>query len=228
MILILRGHIRNSFKTPYLKQWGADMHQRCPDLKIYVHTWNVFANTISWRRIQGDSTPVTKETVFRYFGEWSSLIQHVIVDDDSTITLIGNTVGKINNYMAPIRGWKNYWYGKYQIIHHLKDISPDEMIVNTRFDVMMNPYNALTHGQLLSFIQENKEAAFTKNKFMYDEQHSGIDNIYLGNIRTMYPLIHHFYYHLDDILQKYPIDVQENMVFLVNEELSSKMDYIIP
>jgi len=222
MILILRGHIRNAFDTPNLKQWVAALHRQCPDLKVYIHTWNIVANNISWRRFPTNSSPVTKQTIYTYFNELTPLIQHVMIEDDSNLPLIGNTLGKINNYMAPIKGWKNYWYGKYQIIDHVhKNIPSHEMIINTRFDVMANPFNPLSHDQMLSFIQTHRHTVFTKNKFMYDEQHAGIDNLYLGNMETMYKLAHHFHYHLDDILEKHHLDVQENLVFIMNDELFS-------
>jgi hypothetical protein len=220
MILILRGHIRNAFTTPHLKEWVASVHKLCPALTIYIHTWSVFANTISWRPIQENTARVTKKTITDYFQELSPLIQHMMIEDDSQLPLIGNTIGKINNYMAPIKGWKNYWYGKYQILHYVQSrVLPDEMIINTRFDVMRIPFNPLTHDQMISFIQQHRETVFTKNKFMYEEQHAGIDNFYVGNIGTMYPLAHHFHYHLDDILEKHHLDVQENLEFLMNDEL---------
>lgn len=219
MILILRGHIRNSFDTPNLKQWVAEVYKLYPDLKVYIHTWNIMANNISWRRISTNSSPVTKQTIYHYFEELAPLIHHVIVEDDSHIPLVGNTVGKINNYIAPIKGWKNYWYGKYQIIDHVHQHISHEMVINTRFDVMVNPFNPLTHDQLISFIRQHRGTVFTKNKFMYDEQHAGIDNMYLGTIDTMYKLAHHFHYHLDDILEKHHLDVQENLVFIMNDEL---------
>ena len=42
----------------------------------------------------------------------------------------------------PKKGWKNYWYGKYQIINYLKNnlINTDEIIINTRFDILTNPF----------------------------------------------------------------------------------------
>lgn len=224
MILILRGHIRNSFDTPDLKQWVAHLCQLDPHLHIYIHTWHVFANSISWRHILPNTKRVTETTITEYFGELTPHIKHIIIDDDSQITLRGNLQGKINNYMAPVKGWKNYWYGKYQIVHHVthQPIHFQDMVINTRFDVMHIPFNPLTHDQMIAFIQENRGKVFTKNKFLYDEQHAGIDNLYVGNVQTMYLLTHHFHYHLDDILEKHHLDVQENLVFLINDELFIK------
>ena len=56
--------------------------------------------------------------------------------------------------------------------------------------------------------------------FLYDKEFTGIDNIYIGNISTMYPLIYKFFYELDDILLKYPnIGNQERIVFRQSNEL---------
>ena len=51
MILIIRGHIRNSFETKNLYNLIKEIHIIFPGLKIFIHTWNIFANNISWRNI---------------------------------------------------------------------------------------------------------------------------------------------------------------------------------
>ena len=43
--------------------------------------------------------------------------------------------------------------------------------------------------KLIDFIKNNSEVIFAKNAFIFDnEQNFGIDNIYMGNIETMYKL----------------------------------------
>jgi hypothetical protein len=218
MILVLRGHIRDAFQTKYLKHLIKNIYEIDPQLQIYIHTWNVFSNNISWRRIESNNTRVSTNTIYNYFGELSPLIKYIMIDDDSKIQLIGNVSGKINDYKMPILGWKNYWYGKFQIINYLYLQNIQGTIINMRFDIMVNKCNRLTNDQIIPFIRKNKNNEFTKNKFIYDEEHSGIDNIYMGNIHTMYKLTHRFYYHLDDILQTHHQNVQENLVFIVNNE----------
>ena len=51
MILVIRGHIRNSFETKELYNFIEELYNIYPDLKIFIHTWNIFANSVSWRNI---------------------------------------------------------------------------------------------------------------------------------------------------------------------------------
>ena len=62
---------------------------------------------------------------------------------------------------------------------------------------------------------------FTKNIFLFnDEIHWGIDNIYIGNVNTMYKLINMFFYKLDDILIKNNDTInQERLVYRINNTL---------
>jgi len=219
MILILRGHIRESFKTPQLYNLVKKLSILLPDLKIVIHTWNIIANNISWREIELDTTTVTADTIFNYFGDLKHLIKLIMIDDDSKINLIGNVNGNINNGPMKLIGWKNYWYGKFKIIHYLRDkVDKNEPIINCRFDVMNNS-NSFDERTILSFIMNNR--ALTKNVFLFnDEDHCGIDNIYMGNSNTMYKLCYVFHHHLDAILLKHnDTKFQEKLVFRVNGEL---------
>jgi len=204
MILIIRGHIRNSFETKNLYNLLKEIHTIFPGLKIFIHTWNIFSNNISWRKININEKNVNDKIIHDYFDDLKHLIKHIIIDDDTKINLIGNLSGKINNGLMPIIGWKNYWYGKHKIIDYLynSNIDKNEMIVNCRFDVMSNSNN-LNEKEIVNFIKNNSNIIFTKNIFFYnDEKHFGIDNIYIGNINTMYKLINIFFNELDDILIK--------------------------
>ena len=154
MIFILRGHIRESFETTELYHLIKDIYALFPDLKIFIHTWNIFANTISWRHISMNKTTVNDTIIYNYFDDLKHLIKKIIIDDDTKINLIGNLTGTINNGPMPIIGWKNYWYGKYKIIDYLYNINIDEneMIVNCRFDVMNNSNN-FDEALIVNFIK---------------------------------------------------------------------------
>jgi hypothetical protein len=225
MILIIRGHIRNSFESIDLYNFVEKIYNMFPDLKIFIHTWNIFANNISWRQIKVDTTIVNEDIIYKYFGKLSSCIKHIIIDDDKNIELIGNLNGTINNGIMPIIGWKNYWYGKYKIIDYLynidylcnKNICDDEIIINYRFDIFNNSNNFVEEN-IIHFIKMNSNITFTKNVFMFDnEYNTGIDNIYIGNIHTMHKLIHKFFYELDDILSIHnDVYNQERLVYRIN------------
>ena len=140
MLLVIRGHIRQSFDTRSLYNFIDRIYNLFPDLKIFIHTWNKFASNISWRHIPANNTNVNNETICNYFGKLSICIQHIIIDDDTTINLSGNLIGNVSHSRMPIIGWKNYWYGKHKIIDYLYNLHKyeDEMIVNTRFDILKN------------------------------------------------------------------------------------------
>lgn len=221
MILILRGHIRNSFETKKLYNFVKEIHVLFPGLQLCIHTWNIFANNISWRQITIDERTVNKKIIYDYFDDLKHLIKKVIIDDDSKIKLIGNVLGKINNGLMPILGWKNYWYGKKQIIDYLYDLNMEEneMIVNCRFDVMSNS-NLFDDKLIVNFIKKNSQKIFTKNIFICDQESKGVDNVYIGNIKTMFTLINHFFYELDDILTKNNNTIhQEFLVYRINATL---------
>jgi hypothetical protein len=219
MILILRGHIRDAFNTPDLKFLIQDLYQLDPHLEIYIHTWSIFSNNLSWREVDVNAQQVTATTIYTYLNELSSLVKHIIIDDDSTIQLVGNLSGMVCSSKMPVLGWKNYWYGKYKIIEHLHNTRSNQLVINTRFDVLDNS-NSLDRMDILHFIEENQHSTLTSNTFISDVNCLGIDNLYLGTIDTMYRLAYHFFYHLDDIQQNYQdISNQEKLVYLVNQEL---------
>ena len=226
MILVLRGHIRDSFENSELLHFVKFLNSmnvnKNAKLKICIHTWNIVSNNISWRPMTYDNTIVTKEKILLYFQDVNHLIEDILIDDDTNILLHGNIHGNINHGPMPIVGWKNYWYGKYRIMTHIlersfnKEMDENEFIINCRFDILKNS-NAYTKKTLLRFIQKHCDAKFQKNVFTEENEKCGIDNIYIGNIHTMHRIAHHFFYNLDSILEKHRgIINQEWMVFREN------------
>lgn len=220
MILIIRGHIRNSFNTQDFINLIRSIYQIDNHLKIYIHTWNIYSNNLSWRHIDSNLTIVTKEIIYNYFEEISHLIKEIIIDDDLKISLIGELEGKIKNCLMPIISWKNYWYGKYKIINYIHnlDIDKNDLIINCRFDVLDNSYS-FNHDEIIHFINDNKNKIFVKNVFIKECECTGIDNIYIGNINTMYKLIYEFYFNLDKIIENNKINHPEYLVFRINNDI---------
>jgi hypothetical protein len=221
MILIIRGHVRNAFNTKNLYNLIKELYHIFPSLNIFIHTWNIIANNISWRKIIINTQNVNDNIIYDYFDDLKHLIKHIIIDDDTKIKLIGNLRGNINNSPMPIIGWKNYWYGKHKIIDYLhnSNIDENEMIVNFRFDVINNS-NSVDDKIIVDFIKKNTNTVFKKNIFLFEHERCGIDNIYIGNIKTMYKLTNKFFYELDDILSKNRETYnQEKLVFRINNKL---------
>ena len=220
MILILRGHIRNSFDNTALFDLVNQIYKTHTDLKIYIHTWNIFSNNISWTKRDANYNIVTEEIIKQYFGELSSLIKHIIIDDDAKIQLVGNLIGRVSSSPMPIIGWKNFLYGIYNIVNyiHSTGLSTNELILNTRFDILNNT-NSFNPDIILSFIKTNQDVSnIKKNIFLYDRVFWGCDNIYIGNIYTMHKISFLMNFYLDKLIQKNPnVRHQEFLFFYGNE-----------
>jgi hypothetical protein len=225
MILVIRGHIRNSFKSKQLYEFVEVIHELFPEVQIFIHTWNIFANNLSWRNIDANNDIVNEEIIYNYFGTLKSLIKHIMIDDDTQIQLRGNLIGNINNNNMPIIGWKNYWYGKYRIIDYIfthQETPKDEIIINMRFDLFDNSNN-FEKEELISFIKNRSNEKMIKNAFLLQDENKGIDNIYIGNINTMHKLTNKFAYELDDILsENKDVYHQEALVYRLNEKIFEK------
>lgn len=218
MILIIRGHIRNAFKTQNLYNLIEMLYNIFPELNIFIHTWNIFSNNISWREIPINGEIVSEDIICNYFGKLNNCIKHIIIEDDKNIRLHGNLEGTINNGPMPIIGWKNYWYGKYKIINYIFNNFKyhDRIVVNTRFDILDNSNN-FSGKTIIDFIKNNSGKKLIKNVFLFNDEVNGIDNIYIGNIYTMYRLTNSFFYNLDDILIKHNDTInQERLVYRIN------------
>jgi hypothetical protein len=230
MILIIRGHIRESFNNKNLYNLTKEIYKICPELQIFIHTWNIFSNNISWKIIKYNKEEVTTNIINDYFDDLNHLL-HIIIDDDTKIKIIGNVVGKIDKSRAPIIGWKNYWYGKFKIsefIYNKEDIDKKEIVINYRFDIMnnsnsnINSNSIINNNKIIEFIKENMNIQFTKNVFFFDGEKLGLDNLYIGNVETMYKLSKIFLNDMDTIIiNNKNIGHPEFLVSRVNNILSN-------
>jgi hypothetical protein len=223
LVIMIRGHIRQSFKNDNLYLFIRKLMTQY-NIFIYIHTWDIVQNNISWRKFHPDNTPVTENMIYNYFRECRSSIKNIIIESDKNINLIGNIIGTVCNTKMPIVGWKNMWYGMNSAISKISnDIPPQTPILNIRFDifdVFKNTPNNINQLNAYNFIEKNYDKIYNKNVFYYNSEKIGIDNIILGNVYTMFRLINHFYIDLDNILLKYPNNKnQEFLVFRENNVL---------
>ena len=225
-ILILRGHIRESFDDDDLYHFVKKIITYGP-IEIYISTWNVYSNNLSWRHVKKDDRYVDKDTIYDYFRDVKDNIKHIIIEDDKNIKLIGNTEGNVGGGKMPLRGWKNMWYGNYNIIQYLSKIkSSNEIVINTRIDILKNSNRLIYNNEiLLTFIKYNigisNCSQINKNIFVFNKEYVGIDNIFSGTIKTMQKLITHFQFNMDSIISsygefKFP---HELLVFRENEKI---------
>ena len=216
MIILIRGHIRNSFNDTKLYEFIQKL-SKTNELKIYIHTWNIMQTNVSWRQMHNINIIITEEMIKKYFKNLQKYIVKIIIDNEKLNKLVGSIKGNVSNSKMPKIGWKNMWYGKKRIIDEIGKREPlDEIIVNTRFDVFSNS-NSFNMMSLLYFINKNK-TIFKKNIFVSEKEMLGIDNIYIGNFNTMFNLIYHFHYNLDFIAMTNVVS-QEFLVFRENEKM---------
>ena len=217
MIILLRGHIRKSFENLGLYRLIQELNKLNP-LTIYIHTWNKYANSLSWRNVTEDNNLVTEDIIYEYFADLKHLIKKVIIEDDQDISLTGKVEGNVGKSRMPLKGWKNYWYGQAMAMNAIiKEVDPYQPILNTRFDVLSNSV-PISIENITSFIRINLYKKFYRNIFL--KPVVGIDNVMLGTAETMYKLIHTFHLYLDEIILKETFFVHhEQLVSIMNHRL---------
>lgn len=216
MYIIIRGHIRNSFTTNELYNLIKYLSENYK-IKIYIHTWNIKQNNISWREIKNDFTIIDIDFIKLYFKDLSKFIKKIIIEDDSNIRLYGNLEGKILSTKTFILGWKRYIYGQHKIIRYLynKIKNKNNFLLNIRFDLFKNSY-VFTYDEIINFINKNYNENHKKNIFLRDNEYCGIDNIIIGSIKTNYKLMTFIHYNLDDILLYKENENLQNPEFIVS------------
>jgi hypothetical protein len=221
MILIIRGHIRDSFRNKRLYNLIKEINE-IYHIEIFIHTWNIYSSNLSWRKINTDLTEVTRDIIYEYFYDLSFLIKHIIIDNDKLIEVKGKKEGLISKSKCPVLGWKFMWYGKFRIIDHIKNMNYDNntIVINMRFDILTNSYSS-EFNQIFNFICNDIQIEYEKNIFIKKKFVPGIDNIYIGNLHTMHMLISHFHNNLDEFHRKQRNEsvYQEELVFRENNKL---------
>lgn len=221
MIIILRGHIRNSLDNEELYNFINELSKKY-NIQIYIHTWNIKQNNISWRKIENDFTKITEEMIQQYFKDHYSKIKKIIIEDEQNILLIGNLEGKILSTKTNVLGWKRYIYGQHKILNFLYDnLSKSEFVINTRFDLFCNSF-IFPFDEIINFINNTYDKKYEKNEFMKNSEYCGLDNIIVGNVETQYHLFSFLYFHLDNFC-KNPMNTHlihpEFLVYRANQLL---------
>lgn len=223
MIILLRGHIRNAFATPHLYELLKELHAISP-LRIYIHTWGIVQNSLSWRPIRTDTSEISEAAVRAYFRDLEPCIRKLFIDPDGSIPLIGSTDGYMPTNRMPKRGWKNMWAGMYRAMTAIRDeCSEDELVLNTRFDVCSNSCKF----PLADYIHLYKTMAAVKPKkiyFLRPELFNGCDNYFIGPVQQMNTLVTNFHTDLDNLLTIHPVTHNhERYVMLEAARLSSSI-----
>lgn len=215
--LIVRGHIRSSFSDERLKVFLEELKELF-DLRIYIQTWSVIQNSLSWRAMESVPTAVTEEYVRQYIGDMP--IRNIRIIDDSKITHIGNTEGKIGRTPCPILGWKNMYYGMMSAAATVSaSEDPRSISVQTRFDILSNPFSP-PKQQILDFLSREYDVIsscsepWERIRFLHMKCFLGVDNIYMSRAEDMNRFISYMYYEMDRILDLHRRTIyQEHIAF---------------
>ena len=74
MIIFIRGHIRNSFNDKGLYNLIKSIIKfHKTDIKIYIHTWNIYSSNLSWRKIEKNKRNVNPSIIKHYFQDLRDL-----------------------------------------------------------------------------------------------------------------------------------------------------------
>jgi hypothetical protein len=226
IILFLRGHVRNSFKDEWLYNFVNQL-SILYNVKVYIHTWDIYANNVSWRNITQNSNAVTRSDILNYFSGIKCTLGDIVIDSDKDIELVGDLSGNIFSTLLPKIAWKRMWYGIYKVIDKIKKYeNNDTLIINTRFDLFNNSNPVKDFYELFDFVEKNINKPICKNMFLRDSKNLvGIDNFYIGNSETMYFIANNFHNNMDNISKQYgKIFFQEATVYYENNRLFIKDD----
>jgi hypothetical protein len=203
MNLIIRGHIRKSFLNKRLYNLIHKISEN-RELHIYIHTWNVFQSERSWRRIVSDERSVDESAVRDYFDGLDVSIRSVKVEDERDVEIKGEKEGSIGHTPCPVLGYKYMFHGMLSAAESvLGDSGPDEMVVQTRFDILSN-WARLKEERIVEFfdIAPSKRIQFMMDE-VADESTVGIDNIYMARAKDMRDFLKHMLDDLDEINLKH-------------------------
>lgn len=225
MNLILRGHIRNSFEDDALKNLFASILDKVPNVKVYVHSWDVIQSSLSWRRMEENATKVTSEMIRDYLRIGANL-RKVVVEDDREVNVPGRVTGTVASTPCPIKGYKLMFYGMMrgsELV--LEDSDPGELVVQTRFDMLSN-WVRMPARRILDFLdarpgekepirflirpgENERDRILRLDRWIrhgseYEPHWTvGVENTFMATARNMNRFLAHMYLNFDKVEAKY-------------------------
>jgi hypothetical protein len=215
IVLLLRGHIRDSFKDSELFNF---IKKLCSgyNVAIYIHTWTKYYSDSGWRRIVDDRN-VRREDIISYFSGIKGNIKSIHIENENNIILIGNDAGNLFSTRITKISWKQMWYGIYSTMLEIRNdygssVNPP-LVINMQFDVFNNYSSLINEIDLLEFIKHNVNTLSFANRFLRNSSNLiDIDNFYVGTVDSMYKLSYNFHNNLDHISELYANVYYEEVV----------------
>lgn len=203
--LLIRGHVRGAFQDQSLLKMARYISSKY-DLSIFIHTWNILQNDVSWRRLTEIKKEINESIINDYFSPMKKLIKIILIDDDSKIQLHGNTEGNIGRTPCPVRAWKNMYYGKVRLLDAASTVlDKDAIAIQTRFDLFNHQFSPSLES-VVDFISKNYGELIQKEnneriRFLEMRPFLGVDNIYMAKISDMSKFVRYMYFDMDRILK---------------------------
>lgn len=199
--IILRGHIRNGFKDDQLYFFLQNLYKQF-DLAIYIHTWSIYQNTLSWRSLSEDTTMVNEEVLKNYLRDLYPLVKHIMIENDQNISLIGKLDGFVGDTPCPTKGFKNMLYGQLKAAEYVyNNVDHQEQVLQMRLDAFGHKL-AFKPEQIIKLI---KHPPIPQDRIKFVSAHPvvGIDNVYMSSVENMYQFLLWFYNNFDVLNAKY-------------------------
>lgn len=222
LIIVIRGHIRESFDNNALYNFLSNLRNKY-NLFIFIHTWNIKNNAISWRKINEDINIIDENIILNYFRDIE--ICKILIDNENDIVLNGELEGNIKTTLMPIKGWKNMWYGMNRIISYISknlnfyELSSTTFTLNIRVDYFFNSTLSYYTKNINDLDYLNKIFNFESENILFltnAKNYYGIDNIYFGKFYKIFYTTLLFHTKLDNIINYFNIiHAQERMVYLI-------------
>jgi hypothetical protein len=210
MKLVIRGHVRQSLDDLKLYNLIRQLSQTL-EIELYIQTWTIKQNNLSWRPMSENSEIVTIETITAYFKDLVPLIKQIIILDESKVPKWGRTTGVVCKTLMPILGWKYMLYGIKQIVDGVygSRTSDNDVVLLTRFDILkFKP--APTIVQHISNSLQSDPLVFANGRSI--DETMGCDNLILSRINTLKDLVDQML-DLDTIVEMFPNVVHQEALF---------------
>ena len=193
----IRGHLRGGLADKRLLNYIEILSQK-HTVDLFLHSWSESEAKSSYRALdQSKRFAVTPDHLKDYFRGCN--IKKIIIDDDTRMQLHGNVEGVLPGGLCPLIAWKRMWAGKFALMSHVLKYEGDyDRAINTRYDIFTTQVCYTPIKNLLKLTEETGELCIKYPK--YYRLLKGVDNYYVGSVKTLHSISSDFHHNLDDIL----------------------------
>lgn len=217
MIILLNGYVRRSVLSNDLYLFLKKL-ETIDKLEIYIHTWNVAQDDGCWKSNEIIKARVTKELIDKYFRDLSQYIKFIQIDESNNL----NNKDYINTTGCSLTSWKKMLNAQKLLLDQVNNL--ESIIINMSFDLFLSKERDIDSA--FNFIKYHYSLT-EKNLYsnIFSGCTNGLDELYLGNFRTIDKLFNHFNKNLNKIINNYQeIGSPEYLLYWENNILDYSID----